>query len=412
MIELEVRRHLLESSLFKQFPSRFQHVSLQSSVRVSGLRSNTTLRSTRPEPAMSSPSPSPYVIGDAAFAYQYSPETAQKVQASSSGDISGFGNLRPLTIQPELFTLLPRQCSFPSGHISANRGANDSTRGFSPFVGGEVLNNRSLCDSVSCLEKTNRFEVEDELVPQKHVDVLSDGVYLNTASQDSFIGVSLSPSVAPTTFNRSRSSVQLDGPPRSPPPKYNSSSRVRDSNIPNHISRLPNPPSNIDLSTDQHARQLQRRGAKALPATLPGSAYSADVFDGVPRSEPATRRSSRTSVRTYSSLQKSRSRSPEHDFAVIIVERESSGECSDYGEPTNHKGAAIQSNKHSIATKAANIIRDWKVESNSEEQQRVEWEAYGKRESKTGSAFQRTAWRKDLLLRDCQHQIQTKLRSK
>lgn len=370
---------------------------------------------------MSWPCSSPYFIGDTTFAYDYSPGKAQNAQANSSGNTFGVGNSYPSTIEPELFTFLPHQSSYPSGHIRANRGADDHADGFSYFARGELLKNRSLYDGVSYLERIDRFEAQGEHVPQKHVDVLSDGVYLNTASQDSFIGVSLSPSVGPITFTRSRLSVQLDGPPsqsntsstpESPFQQHSSSLTLRESNDPNYNSRLLDQPSNLEQDAYQQSPQHHWRGPKTLPATLPGPAYDADVFDRVRRPESATKRSSRTSLRTYSSLKKDRSRSPEHDFAVVIVERESSGESTDYGEPKNDKGDFKQSSKHSIAAKAANIIRDWKIESNSEEQQRLDWEAYGKYELETGLACHRTAWRKDLLLRDCQQQIQTKLRSK
>jgi len=369
---------------------------------------------------MSRPNSSSYLISGALFASKYSLGTAQDEQASTSGDTLGFGGLRPLTVQPELFTLLPRQCSYPSGHIKVNHEINDPTAGFSPFARVGLLKDRSLYDGVSRIQTTNKVQGEDELVPQKHVDVLSDGVYLLTASQDSFIGVSLSPSVDPTTFIRSRLSVQLDGPPSQPdvfsPPKsplqnHNSSLTLPEVDIPYHVPQLRNQLSNAEEGAYQQARNHRRRGLKALPATLPGPAYIAEVVEGVPRPEPATERSSRTSVSTYSSLKRVSSRSPVHDFAVVIVERESSGE-TDYSGPTNHEDASIQSSEHSIAAKAANLIRDWKIESNCEEQQRLEWEAYGKCQLKTGPACHRAAWRKDLLSRDCQHQIRTKLRSK
>lgn len=369
---------------------------------------------------MSRPSSPSYMIGGVAIASKCSLRTAQNEQASTSDDTLGFGGLRPSTVQPGLFTLLPRQCSYPSGLIKVNREISDPTACFSPFAGAGLTKNRSLYDGVSRIQTTNKVQGEDEFVPQKLVDVLSDGVYLLAASQDSFIGVSLSPSVDPTTFIRSRLSVQLDGPPspsdipsrpKAPLQIYNSSLTLPEVDVPYHVPQLPNEPSNVEQGAYQHARNHHRRGLKALPATLPGPAHIADVVEGVTRPKPATERSSRTSVSTYSNLKKVDSQSPTHDFAVVIVERESSGE-TDYSEPTNHEDASIQSSEHSIAAKAANIIRDWNIESTSEEQQRLEWEVYGKGQLKTSPACHKAAWRKDLLVRDCQHQIRTKLRSK
>lgn len=370
---------------------------------------------------MAWPSCSPYFIVNTAFGYDESPDTARNVHVSISGNTFGLGCSHPLTTQLKLSALLPRQCSYPSGHIRFNRVPDSSTRGFSQFAPGEPLANRRLYDSISYSRTTSRFENHDDVIQQKHVDVLSDDVYLNTASQDSFIGVSLFSSEGPITFTRSRVSVQLDGPPfqsntlstpRSLTQDDSASLTVHESNIPDCVPRPPNQPSNAEELAYQHEGQHHSKGAKALPAALPRPAYSTNVFDGVSGPKPATRRSSKTSVRTYSSLRKDRTRSPGHDFAVVILERESSGESTDCSEPPNYKGSSIQFSEHSIAAKAANIIRDWKIESNWEEQQRMGWEAYGKYQLETGPASHRIAWRKDLRLRDCQHQIQTKLRSK
>lgn len=355
-------------------------------------------------------------VRDTPVTYENSPGTGQNAQINLSKNDFGVRNLHASTIEPELFALLPRQVSYPSGRIIAvDHGTNDSRDDVSSSAERELSNNQSLYDGVSHFESTERSGAQGEL-PQKHVDVLSDGVYLLMASRDSFIGVSLSPSACLTTSARSRRSVQLDGSPsqpdssssglRSPSRKYNSTLRSHGSSILNHDARLLSQPSNLERQAYKHAQGMPLGGLKALTAKRPGTAHSPKAAGRV------TKGPSKTSVRTYSSLRGSEDKSPTHDFAVTIVERESSGESTDYGEPTNDKGAFIPSSKHSIAARAANVIRDWKIESNSEEQQRLDWEVYAKYELETGPACHRAAWRKDLLLRDCQREIQNQLRSK
>ena len=371
---------------------------------------------------MSRPSPSRYSVDDPTFTNNSPQGRARNSQLNWSETTNILGTLQPSTIRPEPFALLPRQFSYPSGHIGADRGANESANGFSYIAGEELRDSQSLDDGLSYLERIDRSGAEGEVVPQRHVDIFSDGVYLNTALQDSFIGISLSPSVGPTTLSRSRVSVQLDGPPSQSdvslipgylPRKHNSSLILGVSNVRNHVSQLPSQPSsNAELDPYQPAGQHQPRGLKTLSATLPGTAYEIGASRSLETAGRPAKGSSKTTIRTYSSLRKSRDKSPAHDFAVTVVERESSGESTDYGEPMNDEGASIQSGEHSIAAKAANIIRDWKIDSYAQEHQRLSWEAYGKHELENGPACYKTAWRKDLLLRDCQHQIQSKLRSK
>lgn len=364
---------------------------------------------------MSWPSSSSSFGRNTAFTYENSLGTDQNAQISPSNNDLRIGDLHASTVEPERLVLLPRQVSYPSGHIAVNHGANDSRDDFSSSAERELLNNQNLYDRVSHFDRAERSGAQEEL-PQKHVDVFSDGVYLITASRDSFIGVSLSRSACLTTSTSSRRSVQLDGPPsqpdssssglRSPFRASNSSSRFHGSRILNHEARLPSQPSKLERQAYKQAQEMPLGGLKALTATRPGTAHSPKAAGRV------TKGPSKTSVRTYSSLRGSEDKSPTHDFAVTIVERESSGESTDYGEPTNEKGAFIPSSKHSIAAKAANVIRDWKIESNSEEQQRLKWEAYAKYELENGPACHRAAWRKDLLLRNCQREIQNQLRSK
>lgn len=364
---------------------------------------------------MSWPSSSSFFGRDTALVYENSSATGQNTQINPSNNDFEIGVLHASTVEPERLALLPRQVSYPSGRIAVNQGANDSRDDVSTSAEREFLNNQSLYDGVSHFERTERSGAQDEL-PQKHVDVLLDGVYLITASRDSFIGVSLSPPAYLTSSTRSCRSVQLDGPPsqqdswssglKPPSRKHNSSLRFHGSSILNHDARLLSQPSNLERQAYKPAQKMRLGGLKALTATRPSTAHSPKAAGRVTKSP------SKTSVRTYSSLRGSEDKSPTHDFAVTIVERESSGESTDYGEPTNDKGAFIPSSKHSIAARAANVIRDWKIESNSEEQQRLNWEAYAKYELETGPACHRAAWRKDLLLRDCQREIQNQLRSK
>ena len=318
---------------------------------------------------------------------------------------------------PELAvrTLFSCQFSYPSGHLDINRGVNDSTDNSYNFAHGGLCSDRSLYDDLSYSKKTGRVGAEDELVPLEHVDILSDGVYLTTASPDSFIGVLLSPVGGRTAFAKNCLSAQADGPTSQPHPTstpeplsqpYTSSFTLRE-------TQNANQPVNLDFHSYRHVPDSVSRGLKALPAALPGAAYNVGASGSLRTTERTTKETSKTSVKAYSSLREGRKggdQSPAHDFAVVIVERESSGESTDHG--TNDECASIESSKESIAAKAANIIRDWKMESNTLEQQRLELKAYAQREIDSGPACFRAAWKRDLLLRDCQNQIQAKLQSK
>lgn len=125
--------------------------------------------------------------------------------------------------------------------------------------------------------------------------------------------------------------------------------------------------------------------------------------------ESTTKESRRTFLTSYSSLQKG-DPNPAHDFQVVIVERESSGESSAFSDEDGSVPGPGSLEKRNTAIKALGIFHEWDLETIQQDQQQLDWGTFGREQQVRGCAKYKSAWRRDMLLRNCKRQIQAKLR--
>ncbi|KAI9877318.1 MAG: hypothetical protein M1830_004248 [Pleopsidium flavum] len=374
-----------------------------------------TLRPERSQPSLSSSlrliSSSGPVNG---ASYAYRRENAESNHNASLDETSSLPDQHQVTFWSGLSSFVPRQLSYSSALIGTSVGASAVQESFSYVPGAYSSGIRGSFDGPSDLDNIAGTEGRSGFVPQKHIDVYSDGVYLNTASGDSFLGVSYSPPPPPTTtledirtvqFKKALQQPQTTLTPRSPS-RHAKSSCLRSLSTP----LSPDQPRDLGFESSTQAHADYPRGLQALSKTVPEVAYDVSLPAKQRISEQGPRGSRRTSVTSYSSLKKGRATKLAHDFEVVIVERESSGESSEYGDGNDLEFSSGCPKEHTAAVKAVNIFRKWKVESIAQEQQRLDRETYGKHEQASGSIRFKTAWTKDLLSRNCQRQIQAKLR--
>lgn len=379
-----------------------------------------TLRPERSQPhSMSSPRLISSYGSDNGAGYASRRESTDFNHIASRNETSSLPGQQQVTFERELSTLIPRQISYTSALVGTSFGASGFPENSSYVPRAYLPGIQGSFDGASDLDNTGRTEGRSEFVPQRQVDVYSDGLYLNAASKDSFIGVSLSPPpptrevISTVQFEKAPSQSETTSTPRSP----SRHAKLSCFKTPMTVRSLSTPlsseqPRALSFESSTQAHGDYPRGLKALSKTLTDVAYDVRSPTKQRIAEPRTKELRRTSVTSYSSLKKGSGRKPAHDFEVVIVERESSGESSEDGDRNDLEFASGYPKEHSAAVKAVDIFREWKVESIAQEQQRLDWETYGKLEQASGSIRFKTAWTKDLLLRNCQRQIQAKLRGK
>ncbi len=333
-----------------------------------------------------------------------------------------FENLQNTIDEHKLSTSLTQQLSYFSALVEASFHSTDSLASLFDVVEGNGLGVREMYDGASDLDVGDKVDEGRAPVQQEHVDVHSDGVYLNTASTDSFIGVSLSPPAHQSTFPDTRPFTRFkrvqplpETYPAHASPTFNTR---RDHG--SSIKGLPDlsttvPPTGCRSLSVENATPRRGTRSKSLNTrsrTPPETSQEVDFLPMLPPSGREIKGLRRTSLTKFSNLKTGKSDEPVHDFDVVIVERESSGESSTYAESSNEEADSSKLSEQTIAGQAFKIVQEGKIEAIAQEQKRLDWEAYGQQQRENGPIRFRPAWTKDLLLRECKRQIQDKLCSR
>ena len=243
---------------------------------------------------------------------------------------------------------------------------------------------------------------------QKHVDTFSDGVYLHSAADDSFIGVSRSSPSPPQDQDAldPDSVIVISSVDNSEDDTSKAAPRTRNlllntAVLTHRAAQDARFSQNENISTRGPTDSPQQpQGFRALSTLRPDLQDSAVSLSTSPR---------QSTVLRYSNLRKARGKSTVADFDVMIMERESStnsASARNSADPEPHTEPQLDT----AAGKITGIFEDWSIETNVADVQRLEWEEWGecqRNDKRTGDV-----WKKDLLLRNVKKQIQAKLRGR